>query len=136
MEKVKNKKIYIRSLVLIVISFLAIILGVIVSCDYHYAGILTVLVFYIFRGKKWYLMLSQFICLYYINSKMLGGTTYEYELFGISIYYIRQKLAVLSLIPIWFYTEKQGFYNKYIKYFYYAFYPCHIVLLWLIKLVI
>ena len=89
-----------------------------------------VLMFYLFRGKTWYLMIAQLICLYYINTEMLGGLEYVFNLFGQEVHLLRQSLAVLSLIPIWVYNGKQGLYNKFIKYLYYGFYPCHMMLLW------
>lgn len=136
MEKVKDKNIAIRSLTLVGVLLLAFILGIATFCDYHSAGVLTVLVFYIFRGRKWYLLVGQFLCIYYINAEILGGQGYEFELWGTSMFFLRQKLAVLGLIPIWLYNGKQGVYNKYIKYFYYSFYPCHMLILWFVKQIV
>lgn len=136
MEKVKNKNIFIRALMLILVIILGFAFGVLTLCDYNYAGIFTVLAFYIFRGKKWYLLLGQALCIWYINAEMLGGQGYDIELFGNTVFFLRQKLAVLSLIPIWLYNGKHGYYNNYIKYLYYGFYPCHMMLLWIIKQIV
>lgn len=136
MEKVKDKNIAIRALMLILVIILAFILGTATFCDYHYAGVFMVLVFYFFRGKKWYLMLAQLICLYYINTEMVGGFEYVFTLFEQEVHLLRQSLSLIALIPIWLYNGKQGYYNKYIKYLYYSFYPCHIMLLWGLKQIV
>lgn len=132
MEKVKNKNLFIRILTLIGVLLLAVILGTITFCDYYSPGVLMVLTFYFFRGKKWYLLLAQFLCLWYINTEMLGGLEYIVTLFGQEVHILRQSIALLSLIPIWLYNGKQGPYNKYIKYFYYSFYPVHMLLLFIL----
>ena len=136
MEKVKDKNIAIRALMLILVIILAFVLGIATLCDYHYAGVFMVLVFYFFRGKKWYFMLAQLICLYYINTEMLGGFEYVFTLFEQEVHLLRQSLSLIALIPIWLYNGKQGYYNKYIKYLYYSFYPCHIMLLWGLKQIV
>lgn len=132
MEKVKDKNIFFRALMLIVVIFLGFILGLATFCDYHHAGIFMVLVFYFFHNKKWYNLILQIICLWYINAEILGGFEYVLTLFGQEVHILRQSIAMLFLIPIWLYNGKQGYYNKYIKYLYYSFYPCHILLLWVI----
>ena len=40
--------------------------------------------------------------------------------------------ALFSLIPIAFYNGKRGYTNEAIKYAFYAFYPAHLMLLWLL----
>ena len=76
------------------------------------------------------------ICLYYINTEMVGGLEYVFTLFGQEFHLLRQSLSLIALIPIWLYNGKQGYYNKYIKYLYYSFYPCHIMLLWGLKQIV
>lgn len=132
MEKVKDKNIFIRALMLIFVLFIGFVLGLMCMTDYHYAGVYMVLVFYFFRGYKWYHFILQMICLYYINFEILGGFEYLIPIGNQTIHLVRQGIAILSIFPIWLYNGKQGYYNKYIKYLYYSFYPCHILLLWLI----
>ncbi|MBR2409720.1 MAG: hypothetical protein IKB07_12305 [Lachnospiraceae bacterium] len=43
-------------------------------------------------------------------------------------------LLCLPLIPIWLYRGKQGPYNKAIKYVYYGFYPVHLLVLGLLRM--
>lgn len=113
---------------------LAFVLGLVTFVDYNYAGVLTVLVFYFFRGRKWWQFLGQLLCLFYINVEVLSGFYYEVSLFGHTFSIIRQSFALLALIPIWLYRGKQGPYNKAIKYLYYGFYPVHLLVLGLLQM--
>ena len=115
---------------------LGFVLGLITFTDYNYAGVYTILAFYFFRGRKWWQMLGQAFCLYYINFEILQGLGYEIQLFGHNYFFVQQGFAVLALIPIWLYRGKQGPYNKYIKWIYYGFYPVHLLLLAVIRAMI
>ena len=112
---------------------LGFFLGLITFCDYHYAGIITVLVFYFFRGRKLWNFIGQAFFLWYINFEILGGLSYVLEFSGKEIFFPQQGFAVLALIPIWLYRGKQGFYNKTVKAVYYWFYPVHLFVLWAIS---
>ena len=93
----------------------------------------SVLVFYFFRGKKWWHYIGQAICLYYINFEMLGGLSYEIDIFGQTYFIARQGIALIALIPIWLCKGKQGYQSKAFQYFNYAFYPLHLLILGLLK---
>lgn len=99
--------------------------------DYYGAGVLTVLVFYLFRGDRWWDLLGQFACLYYINVEMMGGLFYPVTLFGHEFELLRQSLALLALVPIWLYRGRQGCHTGGFRRFCYAFYPAHMLLLYL-----
>ena len=135
-EKVKEKQVWKRILVGVLSVCIGYIIGIITFVDFYHAGILTVLAFYFFRQRKWWSYVGQFACLYYINREILGGFMYEIPLWGNTFYLMRQGLALLALIPIWLYRGKQGPYNKTIKYVYYWFYPVHLLILGLLKIVI
>ena len=107
--------------------------GIITFVDYNGAGILMVLTFYFFRGKKWWNYLGQLVCMWYINVKMLEGFGYELDLWGNTYFIARQGLALLALLPIWLYGGKQGLHSKKLQYVYYAFYPVHLLVLGIIK---
>ena len=132
-EKVKEKQLWKRILVGLATICIGYLVGIITFVDYYNAGIFTVLVFYFFRGKKWWCYLGQFICLWYINFEMLGGLSYEIDIFGQTHFIARQGLALLALIPIWLYKGKQGYHSKPLQYFYYVFYPLHLLILGLLK---
>ena len=135
-EKAKGThKIWKQILVGGVTILLATVLGLVTMVDYYHAGILTVLIFYFFRKRVWWNFLCQLICLWYVNTEVLGGLGYEISLFGESYFLHRQALALLSLIPIWLYRGKQGFYNKKLQYAYYLFYPLHLLVLGLLKII-
>ena len=132
-EKVKEKQLWKRILVGLATICIGYLVGIITFVDYYNAGIFMVLVFYFFRGKKWWCYLGQFICLWYINFEMLGGLSYEIDIFGQTHFIARQGLALLALIPIWLYKGKQGYHSKPLQYFYYVFYPLHLLILGLLK---
>jgi len=113
---------------------LAFVLGLVGFVDYNYAGVLTILVFYFFRGRKWWHFLGQALLLWYINVEMLSGYAYEVQLFGETHFIVRQGFALLALIPIWLYRGKQGPHSKALQYFYYAFYPAHLLVLALMRM--
>jgi len=110
------------------------LIGIIAFIDYIHAGILTVFVFYFFRGKKWWNYLGQLVCLWYINVEILSGFAYEVIIFGKTYYIVRQIFALLALIPIWLYNGKKGHSSKAFQYFCYVFYPVHLLILGILKI--
>ena len=128
-ESGKEKPIWIRVLVAAASVCVGYIGGILTFADYYHAGVLTALVFYFFRGKKWWCCLGQFLCLWYINFEVLGGFSYEVDILGQTYFIARQGFALLALIPIWLYRGKQGYYSKALQFTYYAFYPVHLLIL-------
>ena len=132
-EKVKEKQVWKRVFVVIASVCIGYIGGLITFVDFYNAGILTVLVFYYFRNKKWWCYAAQLVCLWYINFELLGGYSYEVQMFGETHFIARQGIAVLALIPIWLYQGKQGYHSSGWQYFCYAFYPLHLLILGILK---
>ncbi len=132
-EKVKEKRIWLRILVGVSSVCIAYVGGIVTFVDYYNAGILMVLTFYFFRGRKWWCFLGQLACMWYINFEILGGFSYEVPLFGEIHFIERQGIALLALIPLWLYRGKQGYHSKWLQFVYYAFYPVHLLILGLIK---
>ena len=116
------------ALAAVAVGFLA---GYLVMADYYGAGVLMVLVFYFFRGRRWWNLLGQFVCLYYINTEMLGGLFYPVTLFGHEFELLQQSLALPALVPIWLYRGRQGCHTRGFRWSCYAFYPAHMLLLYL-----
>ena len=105
------------------------LLGTITMVDYNAAGILTVLLFYFFRKKTWISFAAQLVGLYYLNVVMLGNLYYPVTILGHHFEIAQQSFALLALIPIWLYHGEQGYHSKWFKYFCYAFYPVHLLIL-------
>lgn len=135
-EKAKQSNKILKRLIVGIISvILGYLIGIISMVDYFHGGILTVLVFYFFRDKKWWCYLVQFICLWYINTEILGGFGYEIQMGANTYFFLRQSLALLALIPIWLYKGEQGYHSKTLQLIYYAFYPVHLLILGLLKFI-
>ena len=115
------------------IVILGFVLGYVTMIDYYGVGVLTVLTFYFFRNRNWRNRICQFLCLYILNVKVLGGYYYEIRIFGFEAKIIQQGFALLSLIPIWLYHGRQGIHSKAFQYFCYAFYPAHMLALFIIR---
>ena len=133
MEAVRQKGkrwLYLLVSVLIVIAGAA--LGTLGMVDYYGAGVLTVLIFYFFRGRKWWCLLGQLLALYWVNVELLGGLMYPVTLFGMDFELCQQGLALLALIPIRLYRGRQGHHSKPFQYACYAFYPVHMLVLALV----
>ena len=134
-EKAKaSGKLWIRVVAGIGSIILGFFLGILTMVDYYHAGIWMVLVFYFFRGHKWWNYVGQFVLLYYINVEELSGFAYEITLFGETHFLVRQGFALLALIPIWLYRGKEGYKSKTLQYIYYGFYPVHLLVLALIRM--
>lgn len=88
---------------------IAMIAADILSTDYSGMGVLTIAVMYLFRKKKVISMLSGCIVL--------------------TIMSVSEITAFFALIPIALYNGERGLK---MKYFFYAFYPVHLLIIWLI----
>lgn len=110
---------------------LAYVLGLLTFVDYYHYGIFTVLLFYWTYDLKcgW---IIQLLGMLYINDAM-AGLQLQVELFGQQIEFGQQMLAVLSLVPLWMYNGKQGYHSKPVQYVCYAFYPVHMLILYIIS---
>ena len=122
---VKNEKI--NTILKIIFGILpAIIFGIIAELakfDYGFFGIAIIFIFYIFRNKK--LTMSIIFILACIIKYFI-----EYLKYGNIIFYsLITTFTISSIIFILLYNGKQG---KKIKYFLYAFYPVHLLILFLL----
>lgn len=135
-EKAKaTGKFWLRTIAGVGSIILGFLLGLLTMVDYYHAGIWMVLVFYFFRGRKWWNCVGQLVFLYYINVEVLNGFAYEITLFGETHFLVRQGFALFALIPIWLYRGKEGYKSKALQYIYYGFYPVHLLVLALVRMV-
>lgn len=116
----------------ILIILLAIIIATITMCDYFGAGVMMVVGFYIFRKSKF----LQLLMMIYVNMILIQGYSYPIDIAGYTYYFPQQGFAVLSLIFIWLYNGKQGYHAKWFKIFCYAFYPLHMLILYILTIVL
>ena len=133
METVRKKKsTFVYVLVSAIVVILGGLLGTLSMVDYYGIGVLTVFIFYFFRGRKWWCLLGQVLALYWVNVELLGGLMYPIRLFGMEFELCQQGLALLALLPIWLYRGRQGYHSKPFQYFCYAFYPIHMLVIVLV----
>ena len=99
------------------------VIAYILKTDYNVAGILLIVAFYLFRGSKILLTISLLIIFGTLECNFLSFIKTGNYFDVISI------LAAFSIIPIAFYNGEKG---KNIKYFFYIFYPAHLLFLFLI----
>ncbi len=133
-EKAKAAPMWRRILRAVSSVIVGFLLGTLFMVDYFGAGVLMVLTFYFFRGRKWWQFAGQLLAMYYINTEILSGLSYEVELFGRTFWIVQQSFAVLALIPIWLYRGRRGYHSKTFRWFCYSFYPVHMLMLALIKM--
>ena len=134
LENVRKKhRQWVYLLVCVLMVPVSLALGTLCMVDYYGAGVLTVLIFYFFHGRKWWCLAGQLAALYWVNVELLGGLMYPVELLGMDIEICQQGLALLALIPIWLYRGRQGYHSKPFQYICYAFYPVHMLILVLIQ---
>ena len=100
--------------------------------DYGFLGVLTVVMFYLCRGYR-FTPILQLIGMILINIVFFEGQVFIFEFFGKTLEIPSQGFAVFALIPIWLYNGKKGKSSKILQYGFYAFYPVHMLILYLIK---
>lgn len=110
-EKKYSKSMVYLNIINALITIGLSIVAALLRTDYGFMGVLLIVAFYLFRGSKPLLVISMII---------ISGD-------------INQAFSALSIIPIAFYNGKKG---KSMKYFFYAFYPAHILILYVLLLLI
>ena len=122
-----------KDIALSVLWLLLITIGSVIGfVDYGFNGVLMVVLFYVCRDFPfaWVLQLIGMVC---INVIFFEGQVVPTELFGNYVEIPIQGFAVFSLIPIWLYGGRKGMSSKVLQYGFYAFYPVHMIILYLIK---
>lgn len=112
------------------------ILSVILMTDYSLIGPLMIFIFYksIKLKNKEIIFLAFIAILIYEYTVAFAGIP-PFQFFNVFTTYAYVYLGTLLAVPfIWLYNGKLGLRNKFIKYFFYGFYPIHLLLLTLIKI--
>ena len=111
-------------LLLLIILFGLVIITPFRMLEYDIFGVATVMIFYFLREKSlWkYLLFALTMILLtlfgaYLSNEFIFATTYQF-------------FSILAIIPLLLYNSSRGKLN--LKYFFYIFYPTHLMLLWLI----
>ena len=130
-DKIKNNKEIKKKIIPILKIFLFLLISIIGFVDYGVTGVLTIVVFYLFRGFKlaWIGQLISLILLYIV---FFEGQSVIFNIFNYEYFLPLQSIGVLSLIFIWLYNGEKGKNNKLIKYLFYSFYPVHMLVIYLI----
>lgn len=110
-----------------------LILSLVTLVDYNVMGVATVVLFYLCRGMRfgWFFQIIGLFCLNILWHK---GMMIPVAVGPISFEFSTQGFALFSLVFIWLYNGKKGWSNKMVQYFAYAFYPLHMLALYLIWL--
>lgn len=96
------------------------ILVYVIKSDYSVYGFVLTAIFYMFRCK-------------------VGDIRAKIEQFFVAGAYMLmvgsdiQRYAIFSLLPLWLYNGERGSNSKLGKYFFYVFYPAHLLLLYMVK---
>jgi hypothetical protein len=98
--------------------------------DYSIYGVAMILAFYVFRDNKIKTVISQAIVYILFDSYQILFYIYKFPGITLDISWFSQSLSILALIFIFMYNNEKG---KDIKYFFYAFYPVHLLVIGLIK---
>lgn len=122
-----------KNIALSVLWLLLICVGFVLGfVDYGFSGMLMVVMFYILRDFP-FAFVAQLVAMILINIVFFEGQVVPVEIFGKMFEIPTQGFAVFSLIPIWLYGGKKGRSSKVLQYGFYAFYPVHMIILYLIK---
>lgn len=131
-DKVR-KNITVKTVALSLLWLLLIcVASVIGFVDYGFLGMITVVMFYLLRDFP-FAWLAQLVAMVLINIVFFEGQVFPIEVFGKIFEIPSQGFAVFALIPIWLYGGRKGRSNKMMQYGFYAFYPVHMLVLYLIK---
>lgn len=126
-EFIKNNK---GNIWKILISCIGIILIICISLytEATYLGIGMMLIFYFFRDKKFWMILS-YIVLSLIDIPFLIGIPNFIKYIFLINY---QWMMVFAIIPIMLYNGNPGLRNNFFKYFFYIAYPVHLIIILII----
>ncbi|MGH4119614.1 TraX family protein [Clostridium sp.] len=115
-----------------VITVLALaITSKVLHTDYNMYGVAMILAFYIFKDNKIKTVISQTLVYILFDASQILIYVYKFPGITLELAWFGQALSLLALVFIFKYNNEKG---KNLKYFFYAFYPLHLLILGLIKI--
>ena len=126
-KKNRDAKTIVKSALLVILLGIASFIGFV---DYGFWGFLIIIMFYLFRDFP-FAWLAQLAAMIIINCELFEGQFIIVDLFGKNFEFAIQGFAVFSLIPIWLYGGRKGKSSKIMQYGFYAFYPLHMIIIYL-----
>lgn len=123
-EFIKNNK---QDILKKIIGYIGVIIVGLLSLytEASYLGVGMILIFYFFRGNKFWMTVA-YIIFSLFEISFVFGTKYFLEELLLGNY---QWMMVFSIVPILLYNGKAGYRDKFSKYFFYIMYPIHIILI-------
>lgn len=127
-----------QSPLIILAACLAIHFG---KTDYGVGGVLMILGYYIFYNSKPAKYIFEGVCNIFIYTKITETAPYIFTArsieAGARMLFLNRNLAqgyaIFAFIPMSFYNGKRGLSNEFIKYFFYAFYPLHHLIIFIVR---
>lgn len=132
----KDRGLLDKIILLLFVCLVGYFLGNFLFLDYLWYGIFVPLLFYIVKGKDNKTYLNSAVILFILSLIAYGLYGYKLTLGNIVISIPIQAFCVISYIFICKYNGEQGYYNKWVKLFYYTFYPLHILVLVLLRILL
>ena len=121
----KEMSAVLKYIIIVSILFTILLVGNFIPVDYRWFGILTVWIFYLFRDNK---ILRTIIFIIEVVLYYFVGSGYDF----LNINFFSVAFTILPAIIILFYNGKQG---KRMKYFFYWFYPIHMLVIYALSLI-
>ncbi len=121
-ELLKEKKLAFLSVLPLIISCVG---AAFLNTDYSATGVVCIFIFYVFAQKDFFTRLLA----YFVAIALLSINITSSGLIFVNVEFY----AMFALIPVFLYNGKKGF--KMNKYFFYAFYPAHMLILKLLEFV-
>ncbi len=119
----------------VVATYVGYILAFILMTDYMGFGVLMVVVFWL-CGRIKYGWIFEIAAIIYINVEMIRGLSFVWTINGNEVWIPMQTFAVFALIPIFMYNGKKGQGGAKFQRAVYIFYPAHMLILGLLKILI
>ncbi len=115
--KLKGKLYFIALILELFVLFLGCFIAYVLKTDYSFYGILMIFGFYEFRFNAMVSCAFQI----YINMYLIGGV---------------QAYAIAAIPVIWMYNGEKGIIEKKLKWFFYLYYPVHLLIIYIIRRIV